>query len=594
MSGVLLRLRPIAHATPTATGLHVRGWRSSFTLEGGRGLWTIWERLAGPLAEGVPPEQLAVPGDASPAVGRALELIIGQLHEHDLLVEVPAEWVEAERGEGASSASAGGADASTGGTDASSTGTGGTGVDSAGGAGTGSAGGRRGARQGGAGQGGAGRRGAGLRGASGSRVPPADIASWLESVAASPLESWRRLRSATAVVAGRGALAAAAHRALTAAGLDVAPVRPGAGLLLTAGPHAVAAGCAADVGFAVAPGSVGDVVADAAAVAGRLAGAPGSPPEVLAALVGSAAAHRLVCALGGLPDPATEVVDMWSDVPPTGPPHQAVLVARVDPLHAEYHPWLSAIRPMEPNGALLEVLGDRELGPVPTPLPGDLPQLPVKLAASGGAVGFGTTEHAARLDALLRAARGLAPEGALVGADRVHALGLALRTAVRDLPGAPVAEDEWSGDPTARRWWKAVVLRFALPASVEVTRLGPGVVRAVVRAGAEELSWAVEAEVADAVAFAALAAAGRAQANRAGPDVVGPVVLCGAAPFAAPDGAAAPWTNRDWNWPHGVRDGEEAFQDDLRALAGEVEPVHLGPVLEASGLVAFAVPGAGR
>ncbi|MFT7836837.1 hypothetical protein Q5530_11875 [Saccharothrix sp. BKS2] len=528
MSGVLLRLRPIAHATPTATGLHVRGWRSSFTVDGGRGLWTIWERLAGPLAEGVPPEQLAVPENASPAVARALELIIGQLREHDLLVEVPAGWGD-----------------------------------------------------GGAGDGGTSHRDLG--------APPPDIASWLESVAASPLEAWRRLRSTTAVVTGEGAPAAAAHRALTAAGLDVAPVRPGAGLLLIAGPHAVAAGCAADVGFAVAPGPVADVVADAAAVADRLAGAPGTPPEVLAALVGSAAAHRLVCALGGLPDPATEVVDMWSDVPPTGPPHQAVLVTRVDPLRAEYHPWLSTVRPQEPNGTLLEVLGDRELGPVPTPLPGDLPQLPVKLAASGNAVGFGTTEHAARLDALLRAARELAPAGAVLGADRAHALGLALRTAARHLPGTPVAEDEWSADPTARRWWKAVVLRFALPAEVEVTRLGPGVVRAVVRAAGEELSWAVEAQPADAVAFAALAAAGRAQAG-----VTGPVVLCGAAPFATPDGAAAPWTNRDWHWPHGVRDGEEAVRDGLRALVGEVEPVRLGPVLEAAGLAAFAVPGAAR
>lgn len=545
MSGVLLRLRPIAHATPTATGLHVRGWRSSFTLDGGRGLWTIWERLAGPLADGVPPEQLAVPANASPAVARALELLIGQLHEHDLLVEVPADW--------------------------------------------------------------------------GGDAPPADLASWLESVAASPLEAWRRLRSATAGVTGEGALAAAAHRALTAAGLAVAPVRPGTGLLLTAGGHAVAAGCAADVGFAVAPGAVADVVADAAAVAERLAGAPGTPPEVLAALVGSAAAHRLVCALGGLPDPSTEVVDMWSDVPPTGPPHQAVLVARVDPLHAEYHPWLSAVRPREPNGALLEVLGDRELGPVPTPLPGDLPQLPVKLAASGDVVGFGTTEHAARLDALLRAARRLAPDGAVLGADRVHALGLALRTAVRHLPGTPVAEEEWAGDPTARRWWKAVVLRFALPAEVEVTRLGPRVVRAVVRAGGEELSWAVEAEAADAVAFAALAAAGRVQAEAAqaraaaGPaqtevgqaqatgreragagreqaKAAEPVVLCGAAPVARPDAAAAPWTNRDWYWPYGVRDGEEAFQEDLRALSAEPKPVPLGPVPEAAGLVAFAVP----
>lgn len=156
MSAVLLRLRPIVHATPTATGLHVRGWRSSFTLDGGKGLWTIWERLAGPLADGVPPEQLAVPENASPAVARALELLIGQLHEHDMLVEVPAQWSEGQWGEAQS----------------------------------------------------------------GDDVP-ADIASWLESVAPSPLEAWQRLRSAMVVVTGEGALAAHAHRALVAVGLDV-------------------------------------------------------------------------------------------------------------------------------------------------------------------------------------------------------------------------------------------------------------------------------------------------------------------------------------------------------------------------------------
>ncbi|MGW4111071.1 hypothetical protein ACWEFJ_09350 [Actinosynnema sp. NPDC004786] len=510
MSGVVLRLRPVVHATPTATGLHVRGWRSSFTLDGGKGLWTIWERLAGPLADGVPPERLAVPATASPAVARALELLIGQLREHDMLVESPVDW--------------------------------------------------------------------------GEDAPPDDIAGWLDSVAPSPRAAWRRLRSATVAVTGEGALAAAAHRALVAAGLDVAAVRPGAGLVLAAEGHAVAAGCAADVGFVVEPGALADVEADAAAVADRLAGTPGTPPEVLAALVGSAAAHRLVCAVGGLPDPSTEVVDMWSDVPPTGPPHQAVLVARVDPLHAEYHPWLSAVRPREGGGTPLEVLGDRELGPVPTPLPGDLPQLPVKLAASGDVVGFGATEHSARLDALVRAATRLAPAGAVLGVDEVHAAGLALRTAVRHRAGTPVAETEWAGNATARRWWKAVTLRFALPAELEVTRLAPGVVRAVVRADGEELSWAVEAEPADAVAFAALAAAGKAQAG-----VAGPVVLCGAAPVAEPAGAAAPWTDRDWHWPYGVRDGEGALQDALRALAVEVKAVPLGPVLEAAGLAAFAV-----
>lgn len=517
MSGELLRLRPIAHASPTDTGLHVRGWASSFSIDGGKGLWTIWQRLAGPLTTGVAPEQLTVPSQASPAVAAALRLIIDQLHEHDLLVRVPASW------------------------------------DSDG--------------------------------------PPGHIARWLESVAARPARAWELLRDRTVTVIGSGALAAAAHRALTSAGLAVPPIEPGAGLLLVCGRHAVAGGCGADAGFVVAPGARGDVLADAEAVAQRLDGSAGEPPEVLAALVGSAAAHRLVCAVGELPDPAHEVVNMWYDSPPPGPVHQPVFVARMDPLRGEYHPWLSAVRPAPPDGRIAEVLGDAELGPVAPPETGDLPQVPVKLAASGDVIGFGATGHSARLDAVVRAAHRLAPDTAVVGADRVHALGLALRTAARSLPGTPVDPDSWETDPTARRWWKAVVLRFALPAEVEVDRLGDGVVRAVVRSGGAELSWAIEATAADAVAFAAMAAAGHAQAG-----AVGPVVLCGAFPVEEPSTVGVSWTDRAWYWPFGVRDAEEGLQLRLRDLLGvtEVKQVALGPVLHAAGLVGFAVPEVGR
>ena len=551
---VLLRLRPIAHATPTATGLHVRGWRSSFSLEGGKGLWRIWERLAGPLAEGVPPAQLAVPDDAPPPVAEALELIIGQLREHDLLVEVPAAWSAEPAGPGS--------------TEPNPTGPDSPGPDSPG---------------------------------PDSPGPPPEIASWLESVAPSPLRAWRRMRSATVTVVGDGAPAAAAHRALVAAGLR-AGIRPGDGLLLLADGHAVAAGWAEDVGFVVQPGPVADVLADAAAVAARLGGASGPPPEVLAALVGSAAAHRLVCAVGGLPDPSTEAVNLWYDSPPPGPPHQPVLVARLDPLRAEYHPWLSAVRPVEPDGMAAAVLSDAELGPVAAPEPGSLPQTPVKLAASGDAIGFGATERAARLDAVIRAAHRLAPDGTVLGADRRHAEGVALRTAVRRLTGVPVTEDEWLTDPTARRWWKAVVLRFALPAAVEVTRLAERVVRARVHVDGQESSWAVEASAADAVAFAAMAAAGRAQAGLPAGALPGPggspdsVMLSGAAPIREPYGVEAPWTDRDWHWPLAVGDAEEGLQDDLRRLLGvaEVEPVSLGPVLDAAGVVGRAVPGVVR
>jgi hypothetical protein len=516
MTDVLLRLRPIVHATPTETGLHVRGWSSSFSLEGGKGLWTVWERLAGPLATGVPPEQLAVPPGASPAMAAALDLIIGQLHEHDLLVRVPVAW-----------------------------------------------------------------------GTPGPDVPPPDIASWLESVAGDPADAWRRLRSTTVTVIGEGALAAAAYRALTSSGLTVHPVVPGDDLIVIAGRHVVAAGWAAEVGYVVRPGIRDQVVADARAVAQRLgaqrSGAQRSDaPEVLAALIGSAAAHRLVCALGGLPDPATETVNMWDETPTPELTHQAVLVARLDPLRAEYHPFLSAARPCpapaDPLRAL-DVIGDAELGPVPTPEMGSLPQLPVKLAASGEIIGYGTTTNAARLDAMVRACQAIAPPSAIVGADRTHALGLALRHAARASTGTPVAEEAWLTDPTARRWWKAVTLRFALPATLEVTHLDDRVFRAEVLVGQRVLAWAVEATAADAVAFAALGAAGATQAG-----VDEPIVLCGALPLEN-QGA------REWYWPADVRDSEAGLQDDLRVLLDvEPKPVALGPVLDAAGIVAFAVP----
>ncbi|MEV1121698.1 hypothetical protein AB0I91_42140 [Actinosynnema sp. NPDC049800] len=517
MSGELVRLRPIVHASPTDTGLHVRGWATAFTVRGGKGLWTVWQKLAGPLTAGVAPERLTVPDQAPPAVAAALKMIIDQLREHDLLVRVPASW------------------------------------DADG--------------------------------------PPEHVARWLESVAERPAPAWDALRASTVVVTGSGAVAAAARRALTATGLVVGPVEPGPDLLLVCGAHVVAARCAADVGFVVAPGARGDVLADAEAVAHRLAGSAGEVPEVLAALVGSAAAHRLVCAVAGLPDPAHEVVDAPSDAPPRDPAHQSVFVARLDPLRADYHPWLSAVRPTPPAGRIADVLGDPELGPVPAPDTGDLPQVPVKLAVSGAVVGYGTTERSARLDAVVRAAHRLAPDNAVVGADPVHALGLALRTAARSLPGSPVDPDEWQTDPTARRWWKAVVLRFALPAEVAVDRLGDGVVRAVVRAGGAELSWAVEATAADAVAFAAMAVAGRAQAGGSEP-----VVLSGAFPVEEPSTADVPWTDRSWHWPHGLRDAEDALQRRLAELSGgaEVKPVALGPVLHAAGLAAFAVPEVSR
>lgn len=480
---MLVRLRPVVHASPTPTGLHVRGWTSSFTLTGGKGLWTVWQRLAVPLADGVPPEDLVAPEGAPPAVAKALEMIVEQLRAHDMLVPVSSDW----------------------------------------------------------------------------DAPSDEIRTWLESVAPNPAETWERLRAQEITITGPSPLTDYALRAITSTGLT-ASVTPGEDLVLTSGDVVVAGGASDTVGFVVHPGTYEDAVTDAKAVARRLDVRPAKTPDVLAALVGSAAAHRLICAVGGLPDPSTEfIIHDVNDLPPAVP-QLGVLVARLDPFRATYHPWLSPARTALPTDPLraLEVLVDDELGPVPEPSV-NLPQVPANLAVCGTSLGIGTTADAARLDAVVREL------GEAI--DQTQSHGNTLRTAARRrrLEGTILSEEDWRGDPTARRWWKALTLRFGVPAVIEVTRLAEHVVYAEVRADDQVLSWAIEALPADAVAFAALAATGVEQARQAGVDVPdGPFHLNGAAPV--PELPGTDWVTRDWHWPADVRDRELALQAELMRL----------------------------
>ncbi|YCK40100.1 hypothetical protein ACNF49_40350 [Actinomadura sp. ATCC 39365] len=501
----VLRLRPVVHAAPTADGVHVRGWTSSFTVKGGAGLWRLWEQLAAALAGGVPAPELAAPPGTPEPVARAIELIIGQLREHDMLVAVPQGWGEP-----------------------------------------------------------------------GPDLPPIAVAGWLESSAADPAAAWHRLAGTVFTVCGAGAPAAAAERALAAAGMRCRRVPgPASTLTLEASDQlAVVAGCLGEVGYAVPPGSADTAAAQAAAVAHHLSDGPtAEPPEVLCALVAGAAVHRLLCAAAGLPDPSREGRE-------TPTPHHAVLVARLDPLRMAYHPWPGAEPPREALSweeamAALDVLGDPELGLVPAPQAQDLPQLPVNLAACGEMVGYGTTLDAARLHAALSAVA--RPSDVAIGMDHLHARGLALRLAThRDRP-EPVAsvelveEAEWADDPAARRWWKALTLRLAVPASIEVVRLAAGVVHAQVSARGCVLGWAVEAEAGEAAAFALLAATAREQARRAGRSIAEGAPVCGATPAWQPSPQPLPWGYRDHAWPSGSREGEARFQQALAALAGEHE-----------------------
>jgi hypothetical protein len=474
----LVRLRPVVHASPTATGVHVRGWASSFTVTGGKGLWTVWQRVATALADGVPADELGAPAGATPAVSKAVDLILDQLRAHDMLVTVP-DW---------------------------------------------------------------------------GRDAPADsVRGWLESVAQQPQQAWRRLSTATIAITGSPVLVAAARRAITAVGLRV-QTAPGEGLVVTSGNLAVAADCSGAVGFVVHPGSYEDVISDAKAVARRLDIRPQAAPEVLAALVGSAAAHRLLCAVGDLPDPSGEFIVHPTEELPAGPPRLGVLVARLDPLRAAYHPWLRDELPADPAEAMA-LVADPELGTVAAPETGDLPQVPASLARSGGDLGVGTTAEGARIDAVARAMNS--------GLDPVHTRGITLRNAVHrlGLAGAELSEEDWNADATARRWWKALILRFGVPAMVEVRQLAPQVVQAEIRSGDRVLAWAIERDPADAVAFAALAATGVVQA---GIEVPEPFHLNGAAPLPAP--AQTDWVTREWHWPADVRDREEELQTALARL----------------------------
>ncbi|WBB98447.1 hypothetical protein O7543_11510 [Solwaraspora sp. WMMA2080] len=556
---IVVRLRPVVFATPTATGVHVRGWSSSFTVSGGAGVWKVWQVLARHLAGGLTPQRLAQPA-GRPEVDRVIRLLLDQLREHDMLVEVPAGWGDREEPD----------------------------------------------------------------------LPPADLARWLESVAADPAAAWQRLRSTTVTVAGTGPVATSAARTLTGAGLAVDPVGAATtqDTVVRAGEAAVAARCLPEIGY-VTPVSTPDrSLAHGAAVAARLSRAPGpaaagaagpglseapgpalagaSVTPALAALIGAAAAHRIVCAVAGLPDPAEEAATLPGGEPAApGPYYPSVLVARLDPVRATYHPWLPAARvplPGAPSdidavGLRLEALSDPELGVLPPAVPGDLPQLPAMLALAGPALGVAATADAARVDATLRYAETVlgigAPRGdgdardadaedgagsavrwaetAAIGVDVRHASGAALRRlvhAVRSrLDTDPVPEAEWAGEPAARRWWKALTLRFAVPARVVARRLPAGAVHAEIVTDAGPLAWAVEATAADAVAMAALAATGVAQARAAGVEVpAGPASLTGTAPTWRPaDQHLAPWTDDSWYWPAGVIDNEERLQAALRA-----------------------------
>ncbi|MFF5209776.1 hypothetical protein [Streptosporangium sp. NPDC000396] len=560
-AGVVLRLRPIVHASPTPDGIHVRGSRSSFTMNGGAGLWRLWQALAIALTDGRLEERLP-DLSADPAVQAAVKTLVQQLREHDMLIEVPPGWGETW-----------------------------------------------------------------------SRISPPDrIARWLEAVAPDPLAAWTRIQAATIVVHGTGPVAACAVRALEAAGvramrsgeqggqavavLEASGVRAKrsgehdrqAVAVLDSGEVAVAAGAAGEAGFVTPVGAAGSVSSEAEAIAARIGMSRDiASTRVLAALVGGAAAHRLVCALAGLPDPSQDELAFspTSGTALAGLP--TVLVARLDPLRAEYRPWLGGETPTggtppsldttptrvgDRNGLddamdRIDALCDPETGVLPPLDLDDLPQVPAGLARCRGGdlavCGVGVDAAAARLAAALGAAEhAIGRDGGVavvVGADRLHAEGSLLRRAVhrwhRDLAGKDVAESQWALDAQARSWWKAVTLRFGIPAEMRVRRLDAGVFHAELRAGEDRLGWAVEHTAADAAAICALNAAGALQWQAAGAGIGGIVHGSHAAmpPRATISGQdAEPWEAGAWIWPAQLSVHEPDFQGRMLRVLGAHAP----------------------
>ncbi|WP_371638840.1 hypothetical protein [Streptomyces virginiae] len=547
------RLRPGTAVTPLRAGLHLRGRRGSLTLEGSTAVPVVWGLLEEPLRTG----GLAGFRDGlepGSAVRAATDTLLDRLADHDLLLPAPP--------------------------------------------------------------------------AAPHPHPHPAVARWIDATAAHPDAAAALLATARAEVLAsdpNSPTATAAVRALTAGGVPVTltpdPDLPPDRILLTVrgtGPdRAVAAGRGGATGYVTAPGSTAQARADAAALEARLTHTAVEPqprriPGTFAALLAGAAAHRLLCAAARLPDPATE-----ADDPRLLPGIPTVLLADARPARADHYSWLGPERidadrhvHLAPPTGLAEALrritalGEHRCGPLPAPLPGDLPQLPVPLATCtppAPAAGHATTPRTltgggprldlARLELFCRAAELLLGETAFtVGADPGHARGRALRhTAARRLAAAPhdrppTDPAHWSGHPQLRHWWTTLTGRLAVPARLEVHRAAPHAhaYRAVVRRIPHEpgpgygpgplLGEAVEATPGDAAAFAALAAVTTVRtAAAAAPGGAPPPPSGGAAaPLAAAGVPTAAWEDPGWTggWLADLAGREEALQDTLHRLYG--------------------------
>lgn len=591
MTGTGRRLRPGTAVTPLRDGLHLRGRRGSVTLEGSAALPVLWRSLERPLRTGGLDALLDGLEPGSP-VRAAVDAVVAQLEAHDLLVTGPPPPAR----------------------------------------------------------------------------DPGPVGPWLAVSAERPADAAAALAATRAEVVAAavdGPLARAAGRALEQGGLPVTYTRdaslPEGRIHLRAHDpegvtHALAAALPAPTGYVTSPDTAAATAATATALETRLAARPtpgtptadhtGSPARAVradtdprrdapggggatAALLGGAAAHRLLCAVAGLPDPAGE-----GDDDRLLPGLPAVLLVDARPPRAEYRTWVGprpSGAPLAPATTLREALrrvaalGDGRCGVLPDPGPADLPQLPVPLASCAAPHRPGETLTGgaprldlARLEVFCRAAElALGGTGSTVGAHPRHALGRALRAEVARRAGTgtgrtPVAPRRWSGHPQARHWWTTLTARLAVPARLHVFRVAPGaeVYRAVVHRtgpdGPAPLGEAVEATPGDAAACAALAAV--AAVSAAASAVTGPsadrtrAVGAGAAGSGlagaglAVEGApAVGWEEPGWTgrWLADTAGREDAFQEAMGRLTGlprDAPGGELAALLRAFGFTVLYVP----
>ncbi|MEU8566638.1 hypothetical protein AB0C45_34730 [Streptomyces cyaneofuscatus] len=555
-------LRAGVSVTVLPHGVHLRGWITSVTLEGGAGLPMLWGRLAEALA-GDGGAELAQAAVAGSPLRAALVTVIGQLHDHDLLVERPA----GENGDAAGQ----------------------------------------------------------WLGAVADRPAEAAVALIRNRVRVLAARPDGPLARAAARALDRAGIRAATAEAADLPDGQVLLVAAGPGESPLAAEQdaeerAVVVGLRPGVGFVTPVGNARQARADADGLADRLRrreALGGAEHPGLPALLASSAAQRLVCAVAGLRDPSAEAGD--ARLIPGLP---AALVAEREPLRGEYRTWVGPVlvdadrvRPRADVRTLAEalaripVLTDRLAGVLDEPDPGALPQLPAALVRSsvGGEVLVSGSARAdlARLEAICRAAElllgkgesGLEGEGGpVVGAGAVHARGRALRRAgavqQRDTrsgdttgPFGGAAPVPWSPEPgrhpQALHWWSVLVRRLGVDADVAVSRLdtvgGGTVFHAEVQVQVQGptatggvLGTAVEASADDAVAFAALSAVVEVQAAADAPHARHLVTPSGAVASLARPEATAPWEDAGWTtaWLAESAAREPELQEALAALTG--------------------------